>query len=327
MSATSGETPTDPGRRSPYDRLYRSTSPAGRPTSSDPAPYDPAAHSEDGPDGSYGWLFRNDEQSGPHAPVGAPAGPVTPAAPPPPPPPPAGWTDPTGPAAPTGPAPVSPQRRRSRGPLIAVAVALAALAAGVVVGLEVSGRRSAQGPSAPGASSPANPATSGSSSSGTATGSPGAVVPSAAVVACQAADATDDAGNPVAYTPEQMFDGDLATAWRCDGRGTGQQIRFDFSGSTRITSLGLVNGYAKVDPASGARRYPEYRRITRVTWTFADGTAIQQRLSGNSEALQTIRIPYQEADEVTLRIDAVSKPGSKAKTRDAVLISEVAFGS
>jgi hypothetical protein len=40
----------------------------------------------------------------------------------------------------------------------------------------------------------------------------------------------------------------------------------------------VLNGYAKIDPTSGAKRYWEYRRITAVTWTFANGSTFEQSL-------------------------------------------------
>ena len=87
-----------------------------------------------------------------------------------------------------------------------------------------------------------------------------------------------------------------------------------------------MNGYAKVDPASGVKRYGEYRRITKVTWTFADGTSFQQSPNDEVETVQKLSIPPQSGDRVTLTIEASTEPGSTARGRDSVLISEVVFG-
>lgn len=144
---------------------------------------------------------------------------------------------------------------------------------------------------------------------------------------CQAPQSTDGAGDVVVYMPEQMSDGRMNTAWRCNGNGVGQVVTFGFPAGTTITQVGLVNGYAKVDPASGVQRYGEYRRITAVTWTFANGTAFQQSLNDGVEAVQKLSIPAQPGDQVTLTIEATTEPGSTTSARDAVLISEVVFGS
>jgi hypothetical protein len=127
--------------------------------------------------------------------------------------------------------------------------------------------------------------------------------------------------------PEQMFDGKMSTAWRCNGNGIGQVVTFEFPAGTSIVEVGLVNGYAKVDPATGAQRYGEYRRITKAIWTFANGTSFQQSLEDGVKTVQELSIPSQRGDEVTLTIEASTSPGSNARGRDSVLISEVAFGS
>ncbi|HEY5821423.1 MAG TPA: hypothetical protein VIT20_05580, partial [Propionibacteriaceae bacterium] len=102
-------------------------------------------------------------------------------------------------------------------------------------------------------------------------------------------------------------------------------VIFTFPADTTITELGLVNGYAKVDPASGAHRYGEYRRITKVTWTFPNGVTVPQTLTDGNESTQSVTVPDQQATQVVMTIDATTAPGSKEATRDAVLVSEVAF--
>jgi hypothetical protein len=152
------------------------------------------------------------------------------------------------------------------------------------------------------------------------------LTPTEVKVGCQAPQTTDGAGNPVTYVPEQMFDGRMNTAWRCNGHGVGQVVTFELPAGSTIVEVGLVNGYAKVDPATGAKRYGEYRRITKVTWAFANGTSYQQSLEDEVTTMQRLRIPPQPSDHVTLSIDASTGPGSTARGRDAVVISEVAFG-
>jgi hypothetical protein len=152
-----------------------------------------------------------------------------------------------------------------------------------------------------------------------------AVTPTGVTVGCQAPQTTDAAGHPVSYVPGQMFDVKLNTAWRCNGTGVGQVITFTLPADTTINEVGLVNGYAKVDPANGAKRYGEYRRITQVTWSFANGTSFQQSLRDGVTTLQKLSIPPQPGDTVTLTIDASSAPGSVARGRNAVVISEVSF--
>lgn len=153
-----------------------------------------------------------------------------------------------------------------------------------------------------------------------------AVQPTAATADCTAPDATDDGGKKVSYTAGRVIDGDATTAWRCDGAGIGEQVTIHLPAGTTVAELGLVNGYTKVDPTSAKDRYREYRRILDVTWTVGD-RRIPQTLSGTDEKMQSIRIPPTAADQLVLTIDKSTTPGSKAATRDAVLISEVMVGS
>jgi Tfp pilus assembly protein PilX len=220
------------------------------------------------------------------------------------------------------PAPTPPSPRR-RDPAIIMIVILICLTIGAVSGMVLllqsdwrisapaSGESSAQQAASSDAPHSAQVAT---------------LTPTQVTVGCQAPQSTDGAGAPVIYAPEQMSDGKMSTAWRCNGNGVGQVVTFGFPAEATIAQVGLVNGYAKVDPASGTQRYGEYRRITKVTWTFANGTSFQQSLHDGVQTVQKLSIPPQSGGQVTLTIEASTEPGSTARGRDAVLISEVVFG-
>jgi hypothetical protein len=140
---------------------------------------------------------------------------------------------------------------------------------------------------------------------------------------CEAPGSNDAAGHPVTYSPSNLYDGDMSTAWRCDGDGIGQKVTIDLADATKIGEVGLIPGYAKTDPRSGVDRYAQNDRITKVRWTFSDGTEVEQTLDGSprNRDLQSIRIPVTDADQVVVQILA-STPGS----RDTVAISEVRVG-
>ena len=63
-------------------------------------------------------------------------------------------------------------------------------------------------------------------------------------------------------------------------------------------------GYAKTDPQSGADRYGENNRLTRVRWVFGDGDSVVQNLDGSPDTrgVQTMRIPPVETDSVVLEL-------------------------
>lgn len=251
--------------------------------------------------------------------------------------------DPTPAPPPVVTAPPGPEARSrvSLLTVLAIAVALSLLLAWGCIWLI----QSTKNPIVSTSTAPSMPATeSGASSSATPSAAPsttaspqpsatrtpwgGAVAPAAVTqlaATCQDVPSTDDAGNPVTYEPAKMTDGDPNTGWRCAGAGTGTVLTFTFPAGTKLAEVGLVNGYAKVDKASGGKRYPEYRRITAVRWSLADGSTVEQKLTDGEQGLQKMRVPVVEGKApVTLTVLSSTAPGLAAN-RDAILISEVSF--
>lgn len=147
---------------------------------------------------------------------------------------------------------------------------------------------------------------------------------SASTASCIAPASVDAAGNEVTYEPALAHDGDLTTAWRCPGSGVGESITLQLSQELQVAELGLVPGYAKTDPRSGADRYAENNRITMVRWTFPDGTVIEQELDGSPDnrEMQTMRLRPVLANEVVLEVLS-SAPGR----RNTIAVSEVVIGT
>ena len=144
-----------------------------------------------------------------------------------------------------------------------------------------------------------------------------------AAASCEAPPSVDAAGNRIRYEPANTYDGDLSTAWRCNGDGVGQTLTLSLPEGVRVGEVGLVPGYAKTDPRSGADRYAENNRITRVRWTFADGTSFVQRLDGSptNREMQTVRIPLTESNQVEIEVLA-----STRGARNTIAVSEVRVG-
>lgn len=141
-----------------------------------------------------------------------------------------------------------------------------------------------------------------------------------AAATCQAGSSVDAAGNPTTYEPANAYDSNLTTAWRCNGSGKGQRLTVTLPEETKIAEVGLVPGYAKTDPASGANRYAENNRITRVRWTFDDGSSFVQRMSGSARdrSMRTMRVPATTTRQVVMEILA-----SKRGPRNTVAVSEI----
>jgi hypothetical protein len=145
-----------------------------------------------------------------------------------------------------------------------------------------------------------------------------------AQASCQAPSSVDAAGNPTRYPASNAFDGDLTTAWRCSGDGVGERLQLNRSDTVRVGELGIVPGYAKTDPRNGIDRYAENNRLTKVRWTFADGTSVVQELDGSPDnrSMQTMAVPLVETNTVTLEV--LDSTGGR---RNTIAVSEVRVGA
>jgi len=141
---------------------------------------------------------------------------------------------------------------------------------------------------------------------------------------CTAPASNDSAGHRVTYVPDNAIDDDPETAWRCSGTAVGQKLTLRMTIGADVAEVGLVPGYAKTDPVSGADRYAENNRITRVRWTLADGISFVQRLDPDpsSRAVQLLRVPPTDTDTITLEI-----LGVKRGPRNTTAISQIVVRS
>lgn len=227
--------------------------------------------------------------------------------------------------------PIVPRRGRA----LMIGLIVGALALVLVIAVLLVSQSLAQNasptPSAPPATQPPAGGSSQSPSSQSASGEGGAytgpvspITATGVTADCVAPDATDGNGDRVSYAAANAVDGNLDSAWRCDGDGGDETLRVVLPKESEVARLGLLNGYAKVDPATGDRRYPEYRRITTVRWELSNGTTFEQTLADETESSQAVSIPVQrDVEWVQVTILTSTEPGSKAETRDAVLISEI----
>jgi hypothetical protein len=135
----------------------------------------------------------------------------------------------------------------------------------------------------------------------------------------------DVRGRPVRYDSDQMFDGDPSTAWRMPGDGTDALLTIRLAEPTQVRRVGLVNGYAKEDVDPGGRTvrwYPRNRRITRVTWSFDDGSIVKQRLR-QRPTMQTVRVDREVTRTIRLRLVDVTAPMPGRLGRNYTAISEI----
>ena len=148
-----------------------------------------------------------------------------------------------------------------------------------------------------------------------------------AVVPATAAPGTDFDGNVVRYDARNMLDGVPATCWRMPGDGSGETITVSLAKKTEVTSVGLINGYAKTaTDASGSPLdwYTGNRRILSVEWVFDDGSVVSQQLT-ETRRLQSVDIEPVTTTAVQLRLVTVTTPGQGPSRRDYTAISDLAL--
>jgi hypothetical protein len=117
----------------------------------------------------------------------------------------------------------------------------------------------------------------------------------------------DGAGNQTSYEAGNLLDDDPATAWRVEGNGRGVTITLTLPVPAHLTEVGLIPGYAKIDPASGTDRFTQERRISRVRWRFDDQTSVTQELVDAPE-LQRTTVDV-DTTSVMLEIVRTGAPG------------------
>jgi hypothetical protein len=137
------------------------------------------------------------------------------------------------------------------------------------------------------------------------------------VAPTDAPDGVDACGTPTIFHASNLVDGLVDTAWRTPGDATGSSITLSLGGAHRVRTLGIVSGYAKVDPCDGTDRFAQNRRPTSVTWRFDDGSEVVQPLD-DAPDLQTVAV-----DVTTSSVEVVMGAVSADPVRDFTAVSEI----
>ncbi|MGH3335702.1 MAG: NADase-type glycan-binding domain-containing protein [Nocardioides sp.] len=146
-------------------------------------------------------------------------------------------------------------------------------------------------------------------------------------VPATAAPGTDFAGNVVRYDARNMLDGVPATTWRMPGDASGETVTLELAEQTELTSVGLINGYAKTGTDGSGTPLDWYagnRRILSVEWHFDDGSVVPQDLT-ETRKLQSVDIDPVTTSTVQLLLVTVTPPGQGPARRDYTAISDVAL--
>lgn len=141
---------------------------------------------------------------------------------------------------------------------------------------------------------------------------------------CERDPAIDGAGNEVRYSRELAADGDSQTGWQCVGDGVGETLELDLGEQVAVAAVGLIPGYAKVDPVQDTEWYPLFRRLTEVRWHFDDGTTIDQELDPDPALRDLQTLVLDEPIETSrLRLEIVSSTRGDTGDRDRIAVSNL----
>jgi len=124
------------------------------------------------------------------------------------------------------------------------------------------------------------------------------------------------------FSPTNVLDRNPGTAWRCATPATGETLTLTLAEESRLTSVGMIGGYVKVDPSTGVDRFPQNHRVRQVRWTFSDGTSVTQDLA-DSRQMQTLAVDVVTS---TVTVEILSTyPPSGPDQKNTVVVAEVQF--
>lgn len=127
----------------------------------------------------------------------------------------------------------------------------------------------------------------------------------------------DAAGNPVTYVPANVIDGNVQTAWRTPGNGHDQWVTLIFDNPIEVVRIGLIPGYAKTDPLTGANRFLQDRIIEEVAYQIPG-------LPNTTQSFKPIPVPqFVRLRATTSRITVRILATTPAQGLDYTAISEI----
>lgn len=133
-------------------------------------------------------------------------------------------------------------------------------------------------------------------------------------------------GEPLAYSGEQLIDGDENFGWGASmGDAAGATADMRFAGPVKLATVGLTPGYTRLAPRSKAGcqtvvAFPYNRFVQAVRWTFDDGSSIDQSFEQLPE-LQTMPVDVTTSSVKLTILSTTRPPGAD----DETVISEAAF--
>jgi hypothetical protein len=126
-------------------------------------------------------------------------------------------------------------------------------------------------------------------SGGSNQGEPGSVRTSNTAVA-----GLDACGDEHVYAPANTVDGKPDTTWEVAGTGVGQWIELDYKKPISVNRVGIIPGYAKIDPCDGTDRFYQLYTVRKAEIKFSDGSIVETRTFDRKPAMQFTHLPNTE---------------------------------
>jgi serine/threonine protein kinase len=131
----------------------------------------------------------------------------------------------------------------------------------------------------------------------------------------------DSGGNPVTYEPDNVIDQDSSTAWRIKGNGSGEWLQLDFGRSVEVQEIGIIPGYAKIDPYDGTDRFKQNYVLHNIRLEFSDGSQLEHSFD-YSRDMQFINVNDISTTYIRIVIISTYSPRS-TDPREFTAISEI----
>lgn len=120
----------------------------------------------------------------------------------------------------------------------------------------------------------------------------------------------NDCGQTFSYEPEKAVDGKRETAWHVAGNGKGQWLLLEYEKPTKVSRVGLVPGYDRIDSCDGLDRFYQLYVVREARIETSGGYERVVRLD-RDDRMQEFDVPDIETSFVKITILDTYPPGSK----------------
>ncbi len=118
----------------------------------------------------------------------------------------------------------------------------------------------------------------------------------------------DAGGRVITFEPDNLVDKKPETAWQVAGNGKGEWILMEYERPIKITRIGFIPGYTKVDPVDGTDGFYQNYVVRKVRIEFSDGFSETAKFD-RAPAKQYVDVPNIETSSVRITVLDTYPPG------------------